>query len=279
MALTINESSVSPESVAAGVTRQRLLAANSVKRTKVLLDRMTLAADAGLQLHVATTDLAWFQVLEGSVVLCHATQAQALATTHIVFLPPGFSGTLTTAAGAILLYAEVPNAAQHDPSFSNTPSQLRIVDWTREPVLDSEHDARQRIYVATPGLFGTKAIKGEIIIYPPGTQAANHHHEGAEHFMYVLQGKGTAFANEQPISVRKGDLIYYDEHERHYLHSEGTEDMVFVEFFVPGIYKTIWVPGAPICTWTPTGRSLSGAKPVRDIRKHSSAHVASQRDV
>jgi hypothetical protein len=41
----------------------------------------------------------------------------------------------------------------------------------------------------TPKLAGTKAIKGEMIIYPPGTAAANHHHEGAEHFMYVLRGR------------------------------------------------------------------------------------------
>jgi quercetin dioxygenase-like cupin family protein len=117
-----------------------------------------------------------------------------------------------------------------------------------------------------------------MIIYPPGTRAANHHHEGAEHFMYVLEGGGTAYANENPIPVRKGDLIYYAERERHFLHSEGPSDMVFVEFFVPGKYKTVWAPGAPICTWTPTGRNSRGEKPVRDIQGHSSA-VATPQDV
>ena len=46
-----------------------------------------------------------------------------------------------------------------------------------------------------------------MIIYPPGTQASNHHHEGAEHFMYVTQGRGTAFANEAPLPVRKAILF------------------------------------------------------------------------
>jgi len=146
-----------------------------------------------------------------------------------------------------------------------------VVDWTCEPVLASEHDARKRIYVATPALFGTKAIKCEMIIYPPGTQAPSHHHEGAEHFMYVLRGRGTAYANEKPLPVSAGDLIYYDECERHYLKSEGDEDMVFVEFFVPGQYRTVWTPGANVCTWNPTGRTISGGQPVRDIRGHSSA--------
>ena len=118
-----------------------------------------------------------------------------------------------------------------------------------------------------------------MIIYPPGTEASNHHHEGAEHFMYVTNGRGTAFANESPLPVRKGDLIYYADRARHYLRNDGAEDMVFVEFFVPGEYKTIWVPGAPVCTWTPTGKSICGEKPAREIRRHSSALGASPQDV
>ena len=95
----------------------------------------------------------------------------------------------------------------------------------------------------------------------------------------VSAAQGTAYANESPIRVRKGDLIYYDDRERHYLRSEGNEEMAFVEFFVPGEYKTIWAPGAAICTWTPSGRRISGAKPLREISRHSSAEVASPQDV
>jgi quercetin dioxygenase-like cupin family protein len=210
-------------------------------------------------------------MLEGGAMLRHAGGAVELGPTHIVFLPPGFSGTLHAADSAALLYAQVPDAQRFDAKFDPGALSLKVVDWMREPVLDSQHDARKRVYVVTPKLFGTRAIKGEMIIYPPGTQAANHHHEGAEHFMYVLRGRGTAFANEQPIPVRKGDLIYYGERERHYLKSEGVEDMVFVEFFVPGEYTTVWAEGAPVCTWMPTGRDLRGGKPAREIRGHSSA--------
>jgi quercetin dioxygenase-like cupin family protein len=279
MALTINESTVTPDTLAAGVTCQRLLTEQHTEGSKVLLDRVNIAAATQHTFNIAAGDLAWIQILEGGATLAHGNAADALTHAHIVFLPPGFVGTLSTNAGVALIHATVPNAARFDATFTASPPGFRIVDWTREPMLDSEHDARKRIYVATPKLFGTKAIKGEMIIYPPGTEASNHHHEGAEHFMYVLKGRGTAYANESPIPVRKGDLIYYGDHERHYLRSEGDTEMAFVEFFVPGEYKTIWVPGAPVCTWTPTGKSLSGAKPVRDIAKHSSADVASPADV
>lgn len=279
MALTINESTITPEPIAAGVTRQRLLTEKHTEGGKVLLDRLNVAANTSHEFKVVPTDLAWLQILEGAATLKHGSTDDALNHAHIVFLPPGFRGTLSTKDGVGLAYATVPNAARFDAKFTVSPPPFKIVDWTREPMLDSEHDARKRIYVATPKLFGTKAIKGEMIIYPPGTEASNHHHEGAEHFMYVLKGRGTAYANESPIPVRKGDLIYYGDRERHYLRSEGDTEMAFVEFFVPGEYKTIWVPGAPVCTWTPTGRSLSGSKPVREIAKHSSADVASPADV
>jgi quercetin dioxygenase-like cupin family protein len=275
MAFTVNESRIAPERLENDVSRQRLLS----KGAKILLDRLTIAPNGRAQLAVASTDLAWFQILDGELDLDGAAGAAKLSNAHIVFLPPGYRGTLTSTRGGVLLYAQVPDASRFDPGFAAVPPKFRIVDWTREPVLDSQYDARKRIYVVTPSLFGTKAIKGEMIIYPAGTEGSNHHHEGAEHFMYVLKGQGTAYANERPIPVRKGDLIYYDDFERHWLRSEGSEEMAFVEFFVPGVYKTIWAEGAPVCTWLPTGRDIQGNKPVREIKAHSSAEVANPVDV
>ena len=279
MAITFNETTVAGEPFGVNAKRQRLLTEARVKGTRILLDRLTLAAGAIVELEVPAGSLAWFQMLEGEATLSRSEGAEQLTASHIVFLPPAFRGTLGCGATAALLYAEVPNAAAHDAGFATHPPQFRIVDWTREPVLDSEHDARKRIYVVTPKLFGTRALKGEMIIYLPGTQASNHHHEGAEHFMYVTNGRGTAFANESPLPVRKGDLIYYGDRERHYLRNDGTEDMIFVEFFVPGEYKTVWVPGAPVCTWAPTGKSISGERPAREIGRHSSALAGSPQDV
>jgi quercetin dioxygenase-like cupin family protein len=278
MAVSFNQNSVQAQPLSRGVARQRLLTEARVPGTKVFLDRLTLDPAAALELNVAHDSVAWFQILEGKPALRHVGVRAELTDAHIAFLPPGFCGTLAATDKATLIYAEVPKAVRHDPRLQTHPPQLRIVDWTLEPVLDSVHDARRRIYIATPKLFDTDAIKGEMIIYPPGTQAANHHHEGAEHFMYVLKGRGTAYANERAISVRKGDVIYYDERERHYLRSEGEEDMVFVEFFVPGKYTTVWAEGAPVCTWTPTGRNMRGETPVREIKTHSSA-VATPHDV
>jgi len=279
MAITFNERAVDAQSFAINATRQRLLTEARVKGTKVLLDRWTLGPGAMIELGLAPRDLAWFQLLEGEANLAGAADSQTLTPSQVAFLPPGFRGTLAAHNDAVVLYAEVPDAARFDPQLVAQPPQLRIVDWTHEPVLASEHDARKRIYLATPKLFGTRAIRGEMIIYPPGTEASNHHHEGAEHFMYVLAGSGTAWANEQPFHVKKGDLIWYADRERHYLRNEGDENMVFVEFFVPGEYKTVWAPGAAVCTWHPTGRDMQGRKPAREIQAHRSGTLQAPQDV
>jgi len=279
MATIFNESDVAGETMGGGAVRQRLLSDTRVKGTRILLDRLKLSAGGKIEVVVPTESVAWLQMLEGEAVLDHDAIRQTLSSAHVAFLPPGFAAKLASAAGAALLYGEIPNAAQLDPGFAATPPALRVIDWTREPVLDSEHDARKRIYLVTPKLFGTKAVKGEMIIYPPGTAAANHHHEDAEHFMVVLRGRGTVYANEQPFPVRQGDVIYYPDRERHYLEAAKDDELVFAEFFAPAEYKTVWVDESQICTWKPAGRDIRGQVPVREIGAHSSAEVLSPQDV
>lgn len=278
MAVIFNESSVPTTPDAGGLSRQCLLTTDRVQGTAIRLDRLTLAPGRQARLTVPATSVGWLQGLEGEAVLTRGGTNNALSDAHVVSLPPGFTATLSSARGATLLYGEIPDAARIDPGFATNPPPFRLTDWTREPVLDSEHDARKRIYLVTPKLSGTKAVKGEMIIYPPGTAAANHHHEGAEHFMYVLRGSATVYANEQPFPVSKGDVIYYPDRERHYLEA-GNEGLAFVEFFAPAEHKTVWVNAAEVCTWLPTGRDIRGRTPAREIKAHSSAEILSPGDV
>ena len=279
MAIAFNESTIARTPAGKSAFRQPLLTRERIPGANILLDRLTIGAGGEIPLAVGASDIAWFQMLSGEAALTRGREVEELTEAHVAFLPPGAEVTLRSAAGAILLYAVIPDAGRFDKAFSASPPAYRAVDWTREPVLDSEHDARQRIYLVTPRMFGTKVLKGEMIIYPAGTMAANHHHEGAEHFMYMIRGRGTAWANEQPFKVQAGDVVYYHDLERHYLKADDDSELVFSEFFVPGEYRTIWVNEAEVCTWLPSGRDIKGNKPVREIKAHSSAEVASPADV
>ena len=271
MAVAFNQRSVTAQQMGRTAARQPLLNPERIPGIQFRLDRVTLKSGGSLDLAVPATELAWFQILDGEAQLVHGNLSERLTDAHVAFLPPAFKGFLQTDVETALLLASVPNFAHLDGESGSKPLALRVIDWTREPVLLSEHDARKRIYLVTPKLFSTKAIKGEMIIYPPGTEAANHHHEGAAHFMYILSGAGTCYANEQPFAVREGDVVYYGNAERHYLRSEPDVEMRFVEFFIPGTYKTVWAPGANVCTWTPSGGNIRGEKAAREVQAHSSA--------
>jgi len=277
MATIFNEADVPALAVGRGAHRQTLLHAGRVSGTAILLDRLVLDPGGALSVSLPITSIGWLQGLSGEATLAAGSGTIKLTDAHVCSLPPGFASELYSATGATLLYGEIPNAQRFDAALDATP--LRVSDWTREPVLDSEHDARKRVYLITPKLFATKAVKGEMIIYPPGTAAANHHHEGAEHFMYVLRGRGTVYANERPFAVRKGDVIYYPDRERHYLEAAKEEELVFAEYFAPAEFRTVWVDESQICTWHPTGRDIEGRIPVREIKAHSSAEVANPADV
>lgn len=270
MAYTVNQGQIPEERVSEGVVRQRLMTNQSNRNACIELDRITLAAGAAWPVRSGQSDLAWFQILQGEISFSTGDANHVMTESHVCFVPPDSVGQVKSNAGATLLYARVPDADRFDPELLASAPEIKVIDWSREPVLSSEHDARKRIYLVTPKLFGTKAIKGEMIIYPPGTEAANHHHEGAEHFMFVLSGSGTAWANENPFSVREGDLIWYADRERHYLRSDDGVEMRFVEFFVPGIYRTTWAPGAMVCTWSPTGKNIRGGEASRAIAHHRS---------
>lgn len=279
MAIHFNESDVAPAPFGSGAQRQRLLTEERVKGTNILLDRWRLEPGGAVEVDVPAKNIAWFQMLEGEAVLDCAGNEAELSKSHTGYLPPGTRGTLGSKTGATLLYVEIPDAGRFDNNLPSRPSAYRVIDWTREPVLQSEHDARKRIYVATPALFGTRAIKAEMIIYPPGTSGSNHHHVGCEHFKYVLSGRSIGYTNESPHSLRAGDVVYHFDLERHYSSTDGNEDLRFIEFFVPGEFKTVWADETRVCAWIPSGRNVLGEKPTRNIKAHSSADFASPQDV
>src|ERR1017187_2871415 len=191
MATIFNESGIAAEPAQGGASRQRLLTEERVSGTRILLDRLTLAPGGEARLAVPAQGLAWFQMLQGEAVLAHDGERLALTDAHVAFLPPSYAATISSRRGAVLLYGEIPDAASLDSGLAKNPPGFCAVAWPREPVLDSEHDARKRIYMVTPNVFGTKAVKGERSSYPPGTAPPNHQRGGAQQFRGGRRGRGT----------------------------------------------------------------------------------------
>lgn len=270
MAELFNQDEVTAEILPGGAQRRRLLDGDRVGSTRCLFDRLTFAAGDTLDLHLASSAAAWAQVVAGSVQLSTDIGNRPLAELDACFLPPGFVGTMTSSDGAELISLGLPDAIQVDPSLASAGPEPQFVDLSVEPLLQSEHDERQRIYVASHALFGMTAFAGEIVIFPAGVISSNHHHVGAEHFQYIVRGSGTVFLDEQPHRMRAGDFIYKYDGERHYCQNDDDGELVFVEFFAPGEWETVWADPELSCTWSPTGENLSGGAPSREIASHTS---------
>lgn len=268
MAVVFNEHDVAPEPHGIRAKRQRLITAAGVPGTRVLLDRWTLAPGGEVPVQVPATGAAWFHVLEGEADFTWPDGAERLGDAHAAFLAAGSQARLASQAGATVLYVEVPDAAQYGVDENATVPATRVIDWKREPLLDSKHDSRKRIYMATPKLFGTRAMKCEMILYPPNTSGSKHRHEGAEHFKYVLAGSGTGYADDAPHSLEAGDVVYHPAGEWHYSLTGAGENVRFIEFFVPGVFQTVWA-SEQICAWLPSGKAIDGGRPVRDIAAHA----------
>jgi len=270
MAELFNQDGVPGDLLSAGARRQRLIDSERVTGSQCLFDRLTLDAGGALDLGVPESGIVWAQLVSGSAELQHGDSVRPLAELDAFFLPPGSAGRLTSSHGAELISLAVPEAANCDPSLSSVATEPQFVDLSAEPLLQSEHDERTRIYVATAKLFGTTALAGELVIFPPGTTSQNHHHVGAEHFQYVLRGSATVFLNETPHRIRAGDLVYKYDYERHYCQNDDDGELAFVEFFVPGEWETVWANPEASCTWSPTGQNMKGGAPSREIESHTS---------
>lgn len=267
MPIIVRGSDVAAKQIGPGVIAQSLLSPANTGSNNVLLDLIAFENGATFALTMDVNAFGWLQVLGGSGSL--TGHAQELDPNGVTYLPLGYAGTFSAAAdGTRLLVATVPEAVRFDPHVAETPSQVQTTDWTHEPVLQSEHDARTRIYMATRTLTGTSAYRGEMICYPPGTEAPAHHHEGAEHFQYLLKGNCTADLAGETAKLGAGDVLYNYEMEVHSFFNDNDDEFVFVEFFVPGSCKTIWAPGAKPCAWLPTGVDIMGRAPSRDIGYH-----------
>ena len=261
----IKYSQVLSEVIAPGVSTKKLLHEKSLPDKRMTLEVLNMDRNSEFVIENSETSVSWVQILEGEINI----DQHSLSKEHLVFFPLYFSSKIKAKSNSKIVYVSIPNAKSFDESLEfNEQKSMQIINWFKEPVLNSEFDNRKRIYVMSEALANTSVAKGEIIIYPPNTSAPEHHHVGAEHFQFMMSGEAIAVLEGQEHKLEAFDLLYNFENENHYFYNNSNSEFVFVEFFVPGDYKTIWSKNANVCTWLPTGKNYLGDTPSRNIEKH-----------
>lgn len=271
--ISFNQTSVATEQVGTGLFRQVLLKDQRVNDATIRLARFKLEPGAGMRLNNSPKTLSWFQVLEGGMAF-QAYYTDSMTDAHSAFLPPGFNATLSSDHGVSLLYAEIPDISRiHAGSLDSRPVFI-VTEWEREPVLESEHDARKRVRLVAADICETAVMQVEMAVYPSGTASPECYNDGADTFMYFLTGRGTAQANGQEYSINQGDLVYFSNREQYSLKATNDSEMRFLEFYVPAEFKTVETDSRKTSAWRSTHRDIHGRETLLDQKAHIATLLA-----
>lgn len=69
---------------------------------------------------------------------------------------------------------------------------------------------------------------------PPGGMVRLHAHDCSEEVLYVLQGQGSAVVDGKQERMAAGTTLYLGHNKTHTFLNDGTDDLKWVWFFMPG---------------------------------------------
>ena len=79
----------------------------------------------------------------------------------------------------------------------------------------------------------------EMVIAPGDAEGgSDNRHRGADQWLYVLSGTGTAIVNGKRHRLRRGSLLFIEGRERHQIKNTGRALLRTLNFYVPPAYKT-----------------------------------------
>jgi mannose-6-phosphate isomerase-like protein (cupin superfamily) len=102
-------------------------------------------------------------------------------------------------------------------------------------------------------VLGNRRSQATQMVLKPGDAEGNvrNRHSGADQWLFVVKGAGTATINHRPIRLRSGVLLLIERGDRHEIRNNGRAPLVTLNFYVPPAY-------------TNSGRELPAGEPADD---------------
>ena len=99
-------------------------------------------------------------------------------------------------------------------------------------------------------VLGDSRSQAAQMVLTPGKSEGGptNRHDGADQWLFVVAGTGTAVINGRPYALRGGALFLIERGDRHEIRNDGKKDLVSLNFYVPPAY-------------TSAGKELPPAKP------------------
>src|SRR5690242_16645488 len=86
--------------------------------------------------------------------------------------------------------------------------------------------------------FGNARAQAAEMAIPPGDAEgdARNRHRGADQWLYVVSGTGTARVNGRRIALRAGTLLLIEHRDRHEVRNTGRTPLRTLNLYVPPAY-------------------------------------------
>ena len=93
------------------------------------------------------------------------------------------------------------------------------------------------------------------MVLTPGQSEGNarNRHDGADQWLFVVKGSGTALINRRRYPMRAGVLLLIERGDRHEIRNDGKGELVTLNFYVPPAYL-------------PSGNELPAGEPAERAR-------------
>jgi mannose-6-phosphate isomerase-like protein (cupin superfamily) len=114
-------------------------------------------------------------------------------------------------------------------------SNLTRIDPTEEVSVDHKHLQFGRGFRV---VLGNRRSQAAQMTLPPGETEGgpDNRHRGADQWLYVVSGSGTAIVENERVELRAGTLVLIERGERHEIRNSGTTPLKTLNFYVPPAY-------------------------------------------
>jgi mannose-6-phosphate isomerase-like protein (cupin superfamily) len=88
--------------------------------------------------------------------------------------------------------------------------------------------------------LGNRRSQAAEMVIPPGDAEGDPHnrHRGADQWLFVLEGSGTALVNGRRHVIRPGTLMLIEKGDRHEIRNTGRRLLRTLNFYVPPAYTS-----------------------------------------
>ena len=88
--------------------------------------------------------------------------------------------------------------------------------------------------------MGNRRSQAAQMVLEPGKSEGNerNRHAGADQWLFVVSGTGTAIINDERHPLRANALFLIEHGDRHEIRNDGAADLVTLNFYVPPAYTS-----------------------------------------